>query len=104
MEQAIKVGDILAGTWGCTMTIPCFYMVTKVTPKGVKMYELAKNCAGMQGYEEPKFPYRPEDMDAKEVYARPCKNWPGEFVTGGRYSHRYVSKWDGKKIWADYLD
>lgn len=104
MENKVKVGDILAGTWGYSMVIPCFYMVTKVTPKGVKMYELEKTRSGMQGYEEPVFPHRPKDGECKEVYAKPCEKWDGYWKTGGRYDHRYLTKWNGRKIWADYMD
>lgn len=104
METTIKVGDILAGTWGYSMVIPCFYKVTKVTAKGIKMYEVEKTCTGQQGYEEPLFPHRPRFGEFKEVYAKPCLDWEGHWQTGGRYNHRYLSKWDGRKIWADYMD
>jgi len=102
----VKVGDILAGTLGYSMVIPCFYVVTKVTAKGIKMYEVEKNITGQQGYETPAEPIRPRygELVPNEVFAKPCKDWDGHWKTGGRYDHRYVSKWDGQPVWADYMD
>ena len=64
----IKVGDILAGTWGYSMVIPVFYQVVKVTDKRIKLVELEKRMVshdgyGQRGYEVPIQAVR--DLDAR---------------------------------------
>lgn len=105
MKTTIKVGDILAGTWGYSMVIPCFYKVIKLTEKRAKVIELGRRMVsddgyGQRGYEVPTD--YPKDW-GKEEQARPYKD--GEYwLVGSRYSLRFLSKWDGKPIWADYMD
>lgn len=103
----IKVGDILAGTWGYSMVIPIFYEVTKVTDKRLKLVELEKRMVshdgyGQRGYEVPVLATR--DLDAREVIARPSKYGKGEWVVGGKYDRQYIEKWNGRPVWADYCD
>ena len=106
----IKVGDILAGTWGYSMVIPCFYKVTKVTPTGCKVVQLksvmVRSTDGgynQQGYEMPT--KENESRDGKEVLARYIEKY-GEYKVGSSrdYTARYIKKWDGQPIWADYCD
>lgn len=110
MTNDIKVGDILAGTWGYSMTIPCFYKVTKITPTGCKVIELDHRMVrsgdggyNQMGWEMPVLdsvkPY------AKEHIARYIPRWE-EWQVGSKSDHsaRYISKWDGREIWANYCD
>lgn len=109
MNEEIKVGDILAGTWGYSMTIPCFYKVTKITPTGCKVVELDKYMSqstdggyNQEGYEMP----RPDVVrgHATEELAR---YWgDGEYKVGSSksYTARYIRKWDGQAVWANYCD
>ena len=110
MTNEIKVGDILAGTWGYSMTIPCFYRVTKITPTGCKVIELAKYMSqstdggyNQQGYELPLKTLK--ERDAKEQLARYIPKWD-EFKVGSskQYTARYIHKWNGQPIWANYMD
>ena len=103
----IKVGDILAGTWGYSMVIPVFYQVVKVTDKRIKLVELEKRMVshdgyGQRGYEVPIQAVR--DLDAEDVIARPSKDEKGEWVVGNKSDHLYIKKWDGRPVWADYCD
>ena len=105
---SIKVGDILAGTWGYSMTIPCFYKVTKITPTGCKVVQLAKYMCrstdggyNQQGYELPLKTLK--ERDAKEQLARFIEKW-GEYKIGSKYDARHIRPWDGQPIYADYCD
>ena len=110
METTIKVGDILAGTWGCTMTIPVFFKVTKITPKQVKlaqydglMVQPTDGGYGQQGYEMPDFTRG--QGDAVGMW-RTC-SYNGKPYLRVRMSngeHVIPDVWDGKPVWADYMD
>ena len=47
----VKVGDVLAGSWGYSMTLWMFGEVVKVTPKQVVIRELMKQDIGGQLWE-----------------------------------------------------
>lgn len=101
METTIKVGDILAGTWGYSMVIPAFYKVVKVTPKRLKLMEydgrmISHDGFGQQGYEVPDF-----TKERGEVLGRVKGDW---IIVGSKYSTRLLQKWDGQPVWADYMD
>lgn len=109
METTIKVGDILAGTWGYSMRIPSFYRVTKVTPKRVKAIELEKYMVRstdggyfQQGYERPVEPYVIDER-AKEVICTPDADGYVR-IPIGYGSCMWAKVWDGQDIWADYMD
>lgn len=104
MEQTIQVGDILAGTWGYSMRIPCFYRVVGLTEKRAKVVELGHKMVRstdggyfQQGYE------MPDDsrLESRVQLARPYKD---AWLVGSKYNERYLCKWDGSPIWADYMD
>ena len=100
----IKVGDILAGTWGYSMIIPEFFEVTGKTAKTLKVRRLEKemlrpNACGQQGYEVPAEPLR-DDVSPFSGTARMSVHG-GLFV---KMEYAHVKKWDGRKIWADYMD
>jgi len=44
--KEVKVGDILAGTWGYSMRLVSFFKVKKVTPKQVVLQELKSQWVG----------------------------------------------------------
>ena len=103
----IKVGDILAGTWGYSMTIPCFYKVTKITPTGCKVVELDSRMvrSGDGGYNQMGWEMPVETAPGKERIARYIPKW-GEWQVGSKSDHsaRYLHKWDGQAVWANYCD
>ena len=110
MTNEINVGDILAGTWGYSMTIPCFYKVTKITPTGCKVVELDKHMVrstdggyNQQGYEMPL--ETTGRHGGAEQLARYIPKWE-EFKVGSskQYTARYIHKWDGHPVYADYCD
>lgn len=111
METTIKTGDILCGTWGYGMVIPVFYKVIALTEKRIKVIELPKRMVrstdggyNQQGYEMP-CNIDTIRLKAKQCQlARPCKNWEDHYVVGSRYDAKYLHLWDGKPIWADYMD
>ena len=108
MEQ-IKVGDILAGTWGWGMTIPAFFKVTKITPKRVemiqydgKMIESADGGYFQRGYEVPNY------SDAQGVARGTWRVTEyGEHYLWVRMSngqHLIANLWNEKPVYADYMD
>ena len=109
MENEIKVGTILYGTWGYTMTIPCFYKVTKVTPTGCKVVALEKymSRSGDGGYNQMgwELPKVNVVRSNSEQLARFIPRL-GEFKVGSSADHtaRYLSIWDGREVWANYCD
>jgi len=106
----IKVGDILAGTWGYGMTIPAFFKVTKITPKRVKMIqydgEMIESADGgyfQRGYEVPDW----NDEQGEAVGIVKTSEWNGEEYLWVRMSngqHLIADPWDGKPVYADYMD
>jgi hypothetical protein len=100
MEE-IKVGDVFVGTWGYSMIIPSFFIVVKVTEKRVKVRELKKDSAGMQGYEFPSVPYKVDDSEPLHT----CRVDGGAIVVPlSRSTHIYAHRWDGAGVYADYMD
>ena len=101
----MKIGDMFAGTWGATMTIPQFFVVVKVTAKRVRMAEydgrMVRSTDGgynQQGYEMPNMV-----KCLGEVIGTPesdgcirVKNHMGSYM--------WVKPWDGKPVYADYCD
>ena len=82
------------------MTIPEFYKVTRVMPKTFEVVELGKRMLkdgsdgyGQKGYEVP--------VESELVAVRKGK---GNVVMGEFGERVYVKEWDGKPIWADYMD
>ena len=99
----LQEGQILYGVWGYSMTIPHFYVVTRVTPKGCKVMELSKRMVestdggyNQMGYEMPCLPVK---AGATELQARYYGN--GEWKIGTRF---FVSLWAGQPVYANYCD
>lgn len=96
-----KVGDVLAGTWGWSMTIPAFFKVVRKTAKRLVLEEydgrmVSSDGYGQQGYEMPDFT-RPLGEKLGRV--------EGDYVIVGSRSETVLLKlWDGKPVWADYMD
>lgn len=106
MEQ-INIGDILAGTWGATMTIPEFFEVTGKTAKTLKVRRLAKemlkpNACGQHGYEVPEEPLRNDEIEF-EGTAR-LAPLGGLYVKMEYNTRVFVEKWDRQPILANYMD
>lgn len=105
--EGIKVGDILAGTWGATMVIPEFFEVTGKTAKTLQVRRVAKemlkpNACGQQGYEVPCEPLR-DDERAFSGTARLSKT--GHLYVEREYGQRvFIEPWDNCPVWADYMD
>lgn len=104
---SIKKGDILAGVYHYGMTIPHFYVVTKVTPSGCKVLGLdsrmvrsADGGYNQQGWMVPV-------TDAPDRWARERQarlTAPGEWKIGSGSSAMYISAWDGRPMYADFCD
>lgn len=97
-----KVGDILTGDSGCTMTLPVFYEVVKVTKAQVVLRELKSYISSgtyFQGYTMPCL-----GEYAREATSR-CGvkkfSWGETFVSVDR---TFLHPWDGKEKWHDRLD
>ena len=107
MEQnQIKVGDILAGTWGYSMVIPAFFRVVKITPKRIKVVEYdgvmvsSPDGYNQQGYEMPDW-----DKPQGERIATLLEDWGEPAVrVASSAGHVYARLWDGQPVWADYCD
>lgn len=102
-DNQLQEGAILYGVYGYSMTIPHFYVVTRVTPKGCKVMELNKRMVrstdggyNQQGYEMPCLPVRP---GANEWQARYKGN--GEWKIGTCF---FVRRWLGEPVYANYCD
>lgn len=96
-----KVGDILAGTWGWSMTIPAFFRVVRKTAKRLVLEEyegvmINSDGYGQRGYEVPDF------TNAKGEKLGRIED--GYVVVGSRYDTILLKLWDGKPVWADYVD
>lgn len=96
-----KVGDMLAGTWGYSMTIPAFFKVKRLTAKRLVLEEydgkmVTSDGFGQQGYEVPDFS-KPRGQKMGRIY--------GDYVVvGSKYDKVLTTKWDGQPVWADYMD
>lgn len=98
----MEKGTILSGTWGATMTIPEFYRVISSTPKTFLVEKLGKamlpnNCHGQQGYEVP-------NMEVVEGTFKGRLTPYGMVVTDEYKTKVYVDEWNGKPVFADYMD
>ena len=104
--ENIKVGDIYAGTWGYGMTIPAFYKVVKVTAKRVQLLEydgvmVTDDGYNQQGYEMPDW----NDCRGLVQGTPFATDWSmGIRIKVGYGSYVWATLWDGKPIWADYMD
>lgn len=96
-----KVGDILAGTWGYSMTIPAFFKVVKVTAKRLRLEEydgrmISSDGYGQRGYEVPDF-----TRCKGEKVGRIEDDY---VVVGSKWDTILLKRWDGRPVWADYMD
>lgn len=96
-----QIGDILAGTWGWSMTIPAFFKVVRKTEKRLVLEEydgrmISSDGYGQQGYEVPDF-----TRSMGERMGRIDGNY---VIVGSRYNTILLKKWDGNPVWADYMD
>ena len=99
MTEVLKAGDIVSGTWGYSMTIPEFAVVTRRTAKTVWFKKIRKNRVPYMGNETPILP--PVVDDAKERRAK-IRNWSdGERFDFG---HAFMGKWSGNGVYANYMD
>ena len=106
MKNTLKVGDILFGMWHYSMHYPVFFKVTKVTEKTAvadryfeKMVEATDGGYGQQGYVA-------IDENRRESSGHVIRLGSRGLETGSyqRYNHYSLEKWDGKPIYADYMD
>ena len=99
MSEVLKVGDIVSGTWGYSMTIPEFAVVTRRTAKTVWFKKIRKNRANMFGSETPILPVVVDDVKERRAKIR-------NFGDGERFDsgHASMSGWSGNGVYANYLD
>ena len=100
MMNDLKAGDIVSGTWGYSMTIPEFAVVTRRTEKTVWFKKIRKDRANMMGPEGPILP--PVVDDAKERRAKIRRL--GDGIERFDFGYASMSKWNGNVVYANYLD
>ena len=96
-----KVGDVYAGTWGYSMTLAKFAVITQVLPKSLKFDILDKEVVGRadpNGF----MPYVVPNMHKKKktVTVRAKIDSYGYI----KVDDCLMKKWDGKPIQEDHLD
>lgn len=106
IDNQLHEGAILFGVFRYTMTIPEFYIVTRVTPTGCKVIELHKRMVrstdggyNQMGYE---IPCLPVPTGGKVKQARYQGN--GEWKMGTGYDAVRLRLWNGQPVWANYCD
>ena len=106
-ENPFKVGDILAGTWGYSMTIPMFVQVIGVTPKSVRCRQLrVLNDNGFQGHDAMarKDDFKPENGNFPNTFLARVKGEPGEEYVMCPSPRCYLMPWDGRGLYYDHMD
>tara|TARA_R110000824_G_scaffold388520_1_gene584138 strand:- start:334 stop:651 length:318 start_codon:yes stop_codon:yes gene_type:complete len=103
-DNTLSVGDIAAGTWGYSMTIPVFVIITRRTEKTIWFKEIRKDRVNEFGNEMPHLPASTPSA-TPERRAR-VKNWPyrGENEEAFKYDYAFMKKWNGNPIYANYMD
>ena len=102
-----KVGDILAGTWGYSMTIPMFVQVIGVTPKSVRCRQLrVLNDNGFQGHDAMarKDDFEPENRNFPNTFLARVKGEPGEEYVMCPSPRCYLRPWNGRGLPYDHMD
>ena len=95
-----KVGDILAGTWGYSMTIPMFVQVIGVTPKSVRCRKLRTlNDNGFQGHDAMA---QKDDFVGAPFIARVRQGYDGKPYIYAQNCH--LELWDGRGLYYDHMD
>ena len=98
------VSDILAGTFGYSMTLPVFYEVVKRTPSQFTLVKLSKKVVSGHhngSFEEiPDESKRAQDLKGNQIRARLSKN-TSHYL---KVDSAYVRLWDGKPVWGNDLD
>lgn len=100
-----KVGDILCGDCGCTMTIPVWYEVIKVTPTRVRVKQLLSHVTSgsyMQGESMPLLGFYEREGNYKSSGA--VEKLFSEDSYCVRIGRTITTLWNGKPMWHDHLD
>lgn len=95
--EEYKVGDVYAGTWGYSMTLAKFAVITQIMPKSIKFQIVGNKTVSGDNF----MPKVVPDMSVKKkvVMVR--------MPVGRRYlkvDDCYMEKWDGKPIEENHLD
>ena len=96
--QFWEVGDILYGTRGYTMTLPCFFRIKKKTPKGFTIVELEEKIVSGHRNGQWKSVADLEGEESKPANVR-INKWGSV-----KLDRTYLHYWDGKPVCGDDMD
>lgn len=98
----IKLGMILVADLGCTMTLPTFYKVTKVTAKTCTLQELQDYMTEDDGYGQSgmKMP----DTDRINQHTKAFTATLGDGMARNRSRRVCAHIWDGTPQYFNYCD
>lgn len=100
-----KVGDILHCRWGSSMVLHDFYIVQKVSDKGVVIQQLVKVTVGGDGWRPMVQPNGTQvDPREKPMQKRVSTNYRGAYTVKIGDSMGWAELWDGKPHQEDHLD
>lgn len=99
----IEAGDILAGTWGYSMTLPAFYRVLKRTPAMVEIVKLRANRDYTDKYyNQGCFRATPTELvEGGPIRVKVQKHGLDEYV---HVEYCFLRKWSGKPLMCNDLD
>ncbi len=97
--KTAKPGTILHSCWGYNMTIVDFYKIVSNNGKTVVMERLGKSHTGGDGCGQ--FGHCVPAPGKGETIRRRFNKWGG---LKGYYDSEYLSIWDGKPCYFNYMD
>ena len=96
-----EVGDIVCGTAGYSMSLPRFYKITRMTPKGIVVKKMSgKIISG----------HRNGQWEEVADETKPLGDeYKGRIIHKGNYKYvridgQSVHLWDGKPLYGDDMD
>lgn len=104
--NTVNIGDVLVTDFGCTMTLPTFYKVTKKTAKTIWMVCLKSKSVDGDGFTGHCIPTDEEHLDTYKsfVQARIQENNGTGFVAKNSKDRRYYYPYNGKPAYYNHLD
>ena len=97
----VKVGDVLAGSWGYSMTLWSFVKVIKVTPKQVVLQELKS-----QALEGPEYHRRVVPLDQPDPRGTTFRfqNNKPDYIWNPKYRCLYRQYFQDKECFENRMD
>lgn len=99
----LKVGDVLASSWGYSMTINSYYVVTRVTKCFATVEEIAGGCVEETGFCEGfSKPVPSQKVEGKPLRRKIFSYGARPFVCITDYENAYL--WDGEPLYFNHND